>query len=323
MVEKCLVIGLGQIGMEYDLNHDPAVAVYSHARAISLHPDFELAGAVDSSFLQRSIFEKNYTRPSFDDISVAMRQSQASVVIIASPSETHAAVLDQVLSQAQLKIILCEKPLAYDLAEARKMVDACDRAGIKLYVNYMRRADSGVLEVKRRIEKNEISAPIKGVVWYSKGFLNNGSHFFNLLEFWLGRYIGFKLIDAGRLWDGVDPEPDVAVEFERGTVTFLPAWEEAFSHYTLELLSQSGRLRYEQGGESIAWQSVLSDPDFSGYRILNPVPEKIGNGMKRYQWYVFEQLAASLVGKHNTLCTGRQALATLEFMHEIIKERKL
>jgi predicted dehydrogenase len=321
MAEKCLVIGLGQIGMSYDLDHDPAVAVYSHTSAISFHSDFELVGAVDSSPLQRSIFEKHYVCPAFENISAAMRKLQASVVIIASPSETHAVVLNEVLSQEKPKIILCEKPLAYDLTEAREMVDACDREGINLFVNYIRRADPGVIEVKKRIEESEISAPIKGVVWYSKGFLNNGSHFFNLLEFWLGSFVGFKLIDAGRLWDGVDPEPDVEVEFARGTVTFLSAWEEAFSHYTLELLSQSGRLRYEEGGKSIAWQSVLSDPYFNGYKILNAVPEMIANGMNRYQWHVFEQLAACLAGKQSTLCTGRQALATLESMHEIIKEK--
>ena len=323
MAEKCLVIGLGQIGMGYDLEHDPSVAVYSHARAISLHSDFELVGGVDSSLLQRSTFEKHYASPAFDNISEALLQLQPSVVIIASPSESHAAVLDEVLSQIKPKIILCEKPLAYDLADASKMVDACDSSGVSLYVNYPRRADPGVIEVKRRIENNEISAPIKSVVWYSKGFLNNGSHFFNLIEFWLGNFIRFNLIDAGRLWDKVDPEPDVVVEFERGTVTFISAWEEAFSHYTLELLSQSGRLRYEQGGVSIAWQSVQSDPNFSGYKILNAEPEMIANGMNRYQWHVFDQLAASLADKHNTLCTGRQALATLEDMHEIIKERSL
>lgn len=323
MAEKCLVIGLGQIGMGYDLDHDPAVAVYSHARAISLHPDFELAGAVDFSSLQRSIFEKHYLCSAFDNIPEAIMQLQPTVVVIASPTETHAEVLDIVLSQAKPKIVLCEKPLAYDLAEAREMVDVCDRAGVKLYVNYLRRADPGVIEVKRRIENHEIPAPIKGVVWYSKGFLNNGSHFFNLLEFWLGNFTGFKLIDGGRLLNGVDPELDVEVEFERGTATFLSTWEEAFSHYALELLSQSGRLGYEQGGKIITWQSVRSDPSFSGYKILNAVPEMIANGMNRYQWYVFDQLAVSLSGKHNTLCTGRQALVTLESMHEIIKERQI
>ena len=320
MPEKCLIIGLGQIGMSYDLHHDTSLEVYSHARAISLHSDFELIGGVDSSLLQRSIFEKHYTRPVFDNVSDAMRQLQPTVVVIASPSESHAAVLNQVLSQSKPKIILCEKPLAYNLTEAREMVDACDKAGINLYVNYMRRADTGVIEVKRLIDENKISAPIKGVVWYSKGFLNNGSHFFNLLEFWLGSFIGFKILDVGRLWDDVDPEPDVEVKFEHGTVAFLSAWEEAFSHCTLELVSQSGRLRYEQGGESIAWQSVVPDPNFSGYKILNIAPKMIANGMNRYQLHVFDQLAASLVGKHNTLCTGHQALATLESMYEIIKE---
>ena len=56
MKEKCLVIGLGQIGMGYDLDCDPNTSVYSHARAISLHPDFELVGAVDLSQLLRSTF---------------------------------------------------------------------------------------------------------------------------------------------------------------------------------------------------------------------------------------------------------------------------
>jgi len=323
MAEKCLIIGLGQIGMGYDLDQDPAIAVYSHAQAISLHPDFELVGGVDLSRLQKSLFEKHNERPAFDDIASAMMQLKPSVVVIASPSESHAKVLNQVLSRAKPKIILCEKPLAYDLTEASDMVDTCNIAGIELYVNYMRRTDPGVMEVKRRIEENEISAPIKGVVWYSKGFLNNGSHFFNLLEFWLGKFVGFKLINAGRLWDGIDPEPEVEVEFDHGRVTFISAWEEAFSHYTVELVSQSGRLRYEQGGELIEWQSVLSDRSFSGYKILNIMPEKIANGMSKYQWHVYEQLSASFDGKENTLCTGRQALSTLESMHKIIKERGL
>ena len=72
MKEKCLVIGLGQIGMGYDLDCDPNTSVYSHARAISLHPDFELVGAVDLSQLLRSTFEEHYIRPAFDNISIAI-----------------------------------------------------------------------------------------------------------------------------------------------------------------------------------------------------------------------------------------------------------
>jgi predicted dehydrogenase len=207
------------------------------------------------------------------------------------------------------------------LDEAREMVEACESAGVKLFVNYMRRADPGAIEIKASIESGQIAAPIKGVAWYSKCFLNNGSHFFNLLEFWLGSFTRAKILDAGRLWDNQDPEPDVQVEFERGRVVFITAWEEAFSHYTIELLSPSGRLRYEQGGESIVWQSTHADPNNAGYEILQTTPEILANGMDRYQWHVVNQLADALANKPLTLSTGRQSLATLEAMHQIINQR--
>lgn len=318
MSEKCLIIGLGQIGMGYDLGLDPAEVVYSHARAFSLHSAFELVAAVDPSAKQRALFERHYGLLAYADLENAQA---AGVVVIASPTAEHSRVLNAVLAHSKPQVILCEKPLAYDLAEAHKMVEACEAAGVKLFVNYMRRVDLGAIEVKRRIESTAIAAPIKGYAWYSKGFLHNGSHFFNLLEFWLGAFVKAKMLDTGRLWDNQDPEPDVQVEFERGKVVFQAAWEESFSHYTIELLSPSGRLRYEQGGEYIAWQSTHPDPKLSGYKILQTVPEMIANGMNRYQWHVADQLADALADKPHNLCTGRQALATLEAMQQIINQR--
>lgn len=318
MIEKCLIIGLGQIGMGYDLKADPEKAVYSHARAISLHPSFELLGAVDPSSTQRSLFDQYYGYPSYADIESVLEVGAVSVVVIASPTEKHSELLNAVL-QLKPKVILCEKPIACDLAEAHSMVENCEREGIKLFVNYMRRADPGVIEVKKRIDSASILEPIKGNAWYSKGLLHNGSHLFNLLEFWLGAYVRSNMLDAGRLWDNKDPEPDVQVEFERGKVVFQAAWEEAYSHYTIELLSPSGRLRYEQGGEHITWQSARADTKFLGYNILQTPPEVISNGLNFYQWHVFDQLAANLAGNHTTLCTGREALKTLVSINQIIK----
>lgn len=320
MPEKCLIVGLGKIGMGYDLELDPATVIYSHCRAFSLHPAFELIGAVDPSAAQRELFELHYGKPAYANIESALKVGAASIVIIASPTVKHSETLNMVL-HTKPKFILCEKPLAYDLVEARNMVEACENAGVKLFVNYMRRADAGAIEVKKRIEDGAISLPIKGVAWYSKGFLHNGSHFFNLLEFWLGSFVKVKVLDSGRLWDNHDPEPDVQVEFERGKVVFQAAWEEAFSHYTIELLSPSGRLRYERGGESIAWQSTYPDPNISGYEVLRPASEMINNGMNRYQWHVADQIADALADRSHNLCTGRQALETLEAMHQIINQR--
>jgi hypothetical protein len=45
------------------------------------------------------------------------------------------------------------------------------------------------------------------------------------------------------------------------------------------------------------------------------------NGMSRYQWYVADQLAIAVQNMPTTLCTGKQALKTLEAMHQIINQR--
>jgi predicted dehydrogenase len=161
---------------------------------------------------------------------------------------------------------------------------------------------------------------VKGVVWYSKGFLHNASHFFNLLEYWLGAAHEGQVLNRGRALGTVDAEPDVEVNFALGSVVFLAVREECFSHYTVELLAPTGRLRYEQGGRQIEWQAVRQDESLPAYRVLQTPPESIASGMKRYQWHVTEQLARALEGREAKLCSGTEALQTLKNMQRVFKQ---
>jgi len=312
-----LIVGLGQIGMGYDLTLDPDEHILTHARAFQRHPEFRLVGGVDPAQSRREAFEAAYGIPSFEDIESALGALQPDVVVIATPTTMHGVAVRAVLQSGRPQAILCEKPLSFDIVEAREIADSCTARECRLFVNYMRRSDCGVVEVKRRIEEGLIGFPTKGVVWYSKGLFNNGSHFLNLLEYWLGDVTGFRVIENGRLWNGLDPEPDLALSFQRGTVFFLGAKEENFSHYTAELLASNGRLRYEQGGEKIIWQGAIRDPAFDGYTILDPVKECIATDFARVQWHVADQLAASLNGHQSQICSGIEALQTLETLAAI------
>ena len=320
MIYKAVIIGLGQIGMSYDLDLDPEKIVYTHARALSLHQSFELVGAVDPIKTKRDLFKTKYDVPTYSNIATLLEAHNPSVVVIASPTETHNSDLQEILFHAKPKAILCEKPLAYSLGQAREMINLCESAGVKILVNYMRRADPGAVEIKARIESGQIASPIKGVAWYSKGFFHNGSHLFNLLEFWLGPFVKAQILNQGRLLDNKDYEPDVEVSFQRGRIVFLAAWEESYSHFTIELLSPSGRLSYKQEGASISWQSIQEDPKFAGYKILKTTPEMIKNDMSFYQLNVLGQLVKALENRPHTLSTGKESLETLEAMHLIIKE---
>jgi predicted dehydrogenase len=321
MSVSTVIVGLGKIGMGYDLDLDldPTAHVYSHARAFSQHPDFSLTGGVDPDARLRQNFTRAYDSPAYADLETALEQQRPALVIVAAPTRLHGQIVQQVLNYASPRAVLCEKPLSYDLQDARNMVQASATKGVSLYVNYMRRSDAGAIEIKRRLDSGEIRAPAKGMVWYSKGLVHNGSHFFNLLEYWLGPMRSWVVLNRGRLWNGTDPEPDVQVAFERGTMTFLAAWEEAFSHCSIELLSLNGRLRYDRGGRTIQWEVALPDPDLRGYTVLSSAPETIASGMNRYQLHVVEQLANALNGRSADLCTGADALRTLESINQILE----
>lgn len=316
-----LIVGLGQIGMGYDLGLNPESHVCSHARAFNIHPAFHLLGGVDTEEQQRRGFEREYHYPAFADVETALVRVQPELIVIAVPTPSHGEVLRRAFKLSRPVAILCEKPLSYDLEEARAMVNVCAGHGSRLFVNYMRRSDPGVASVKRRLDSGEIGSPVKGVVWYSKGLMHNGSHFFNLLEYWLGGMVDANVLAAGRLWDGSDSEPDVRVSFQRGTVVFLAAREEEFPHYTVELVAPNGRLRYEKGGKQIDWQPARKEPSLRGRTVLAADVETIASGMNRYQWHVADQLATALAGKEARICDGDEALRTLESLRTIVERR--
>ncbi|MEK9737894.1 MAG: Gfo/Idh/MocA family oxidoreductase, partial [Candidatus Nanopelagicales bacterium] len=308
-----------QIGMGYDLDLAAPDRVYSHARAFHLHPDFVLGCGVDPNPVHRTLFEERYGCRSFPDVRSASTAGPPDVVVIAAPTDAHVGVLAEVLETLRPSVVLCEKPLAYGLADARAMVRACSERGVDLYVNYMRRSDPGVIEVRRRLEAGEIKGPAKAVGWYSKGFFHNGSHIVNLLEFWLGPLVSGRVIRPGRDWSPTDPEPDAIMELARGAVILLAAREEDYSHYCVELVCPSGRLRYDRGGAVIEWEAVVTDPEYAGYKTLDLVPGVIPSGMERSQWHVADQLSRRLAGLSHHLCSGQEALNTLASMHTILE----
>ena len=318
--EKCLVVGLGNIGMNFDFVLDNTDFVLTHCAAIKQHDDFILSGGVDPSSACRSDFQKKYMSPAFSNIDDALNSFNPTVGVICNPTDDHYSVLLRLLESPDLKVILCEKPLSYDFNEAQEMVKICAKKGVGLYVNYMRRADPNVIEIKRRIDCGEILGPIKISAWYSKGILNNGSHLIDLVSYWLGEYISHNVLGYKGAWNGIDPEPDVFIQFQRGNVVLMSAWEEFYTHLTVEVISPSGRLYYSNGGENIAFTQVKKDSLFDGYKVLIGEPEVFENYFLRYQFHVYEQLSAALKKQESYLCDGFDALRTLGILEKICGE---
>jgi len=312
------IIGLGKVGQGYDYDYDHVDDSYikTHATGFSFHGAFDLVAAVDPDVLQCKRFEGKFKCPAYQDVQTMLSLHHPQVISISTPTNLHYQVFQEIVNNKP-EAVLCEKPISDSLKNARHMLELAEENECALLVNYTRRFDPGVILLKKTIQNGEIGEIYKGTAWYSKGFLNNGSHFVDLLVFLFGGVKEIKVIDRGRRWDGQDPEPDVYIRFGDTAVFFLAAREECFSLFDLELVGTKGMIRYTEGGASIEVRQNQPHPDYSGYKILNQKKRIIQSCMKRCQWNVLENLNQFLIGEDSLNSDGRSAIETMEVVENV------
>lgn len=312
-----LIVGLGRIGMGYDMDLDPDKYVLTHARAFSQSASFKLCGGVDPSPECCELFQRVYSCPAFTNVEIALREIKPSVVVVAAPTEKHFDLVIQILKNGSPAAIICEKPISYDISEARKLVRLCEEHNCRLFVNYMRCSDVAVNELRSRILSEDIKFPFSGVFWYTKGLLNSASHLVNMTQYLFGEPVAVEVLDEGGAPEHADPEPDFEVCFSSGKVRFLALPEQNYFHNSLELMAANGRLRYDVNGQNVTWERLQPSSVFSGYVSLSNQPEILPSDFYRVQLHFTDQLSKALEGRAAQICDGRMALSTLEVLAKI------
>lgn len=91
---------------------------------------------------------------SSSDWQAAVTSSDVDVVDVSTPGDTHAAI--SIAAAEAGKHVFCEKPLANSLEEAKQMLAAVRKAGVKHMVNFNYRRCPAVSLAKQMIEAGEI-----------------------------------------------------------------------------------------------------------------------------------------------------------------------
>lgn len=94
----------------------------------------------------------------YNSLEAMLENKEIDAVLIATPDKFHARAVVQ--AAAAGKDVLCEKPLALNLADARAALDAVSKAGTRLQVGFMRRYDPAYAAAMKRIEAGEIGTPV-------------------------------------------------------------------------------------------------------------------------------------------------------------------
>jgi myo-inositol 2-dehydrogenase / D-chiro-inositol 1-dehydrogenase len=88
------------------------------------------------------------------DIEKAITHSGVDAVVIVTPTETHARLIELAVNAG--KAVFSEKPIALDLSETTRVVRLAQERGASIQIGFMRRFDPGYARAKARIEAGEL-----------------------------------------------------------------------------------------------------------------------------------------------------------------------
>ncbi len=201
--------------------------------------------------------------PWYKEEDALLSNSEVEAVYVATPTYLHCEHTLRALLAG--KHVLCEKPMAMNLAECEKMIEAADDRGLKLAVGYMMRFHSWHQELKSMVEAGHLGTLVMGraqlTCWYPPisgawrqvpeqggggALVDMGSHCIDVLEMYLGRTVEVVAF-TGTIVQNY-PVEDTAValiRFSSGATGFVDAHfnvpDEA-SVNMLELYGSKGRV---------------------------------------------------------------------------------
>ncbi len=139
----------------------------SYIQILQAAPGVELLGLADEDRERGARFAQQFGARFFDSYE-ALLAEKPDGVLVCSENNRHRPLVE-LAAQAGAHV-LCEKPLATRLEDARAMIEACERAGVSLMTAFPMRFSAPVLEVKTRLAAGDL-----GQV-YCFNAVNQGKH---------------------------------------------------------------------------------------------------------------------------------------------------
>jgi 1,5-anhydro-D-fructose reductase (1,5-anhydro-D-mannitol-forming) len=134
--------------------------------AIRAQPGNEVVAVMSTdSGRARTFAAENRIAKSYTDLSALLADADVGAVYISTTNELHKP---QVLAAAAAgKHVLCEKPLALDVAGAREMVSACAAAGVVMGTNHHLRNAATHRKIRGLIQAGAIGRPLFARVFHA------------------------------------------------------------------------------------------------------------------------------------------------------------
>ncbi len=228
--------------------------------------DVELVGVVDDDPMRgQTLAAQNNARyfHTYEDLLA----EKPDGVIICTENNRHREMVEMAASPGIN--VLCEKPLATTLEDARAIVDACDRAGVLLMTAFPMRFSAPLLEIKARLDNgdfgdvycfnatNQGELPTKHRTWFVDPELAGGGaiidhtvHLVDIMRWFTGSEVKNVYAKSNRIFHADEVEVETGalemLTFDNGMFATIdaswcrPPYWPTWGGLTFEMVTQRG-----------------------------------------------------------------------------------
>jgi len=148
------VVGLGRIAslLEEDaLREKPC----THAGAITANKDCVLIAGADIDEERRRLFAEKWQVPVFEDAAEMLAVHKPQILAIATHPDSHWRYC-RLAAEHKVPVVICEKPLADNISEARKIARLAETKSPIVITNHERRYSGDYIRAKKILEEGNL-----------------------------------------------------------------------------------------------------------------------------------------------------------------------
>lgn len=317
---KVLIIGCGNIAGRFDMQANSPQFLSTHAGAYTASKYFDITACIDPNNQLRSEFIQHWKIPyGFSNWGELLKTPLSfDIISICSPTEHHNQDIEQALS-LKPKLIFCEKPVNFSAVDTRRLRDHCATQGVLFAVNYTRRWDPCIRELKQSLSDQQYGALRSVIACYNKGILNNGSHLIDLLHLLFNeltiQFVGEPVFD----YSDKDPSLCALLSTPNNTPVHLVCGHaEDYSLFELQFIFAHGILSMQQNGLMWHQRNRFPSEQFKGYHLLDTKGEYRQGGYPATMSLAVNNLALSIRQGEILMSDINNALKTQELCEAIL-----
>lgn len=337
---RVAVVGTGRVGALWET--DPPTGT-SHAGAFAVQPDCELVAGANRGRGRLEEFGRRFgVRGLYQDYDEMLRRERPEIVSVATHPGSHAAIVEAAVRSGARAVFL-EKPMALDLADCDRMIEACRRGGVLLSVNHTRRWYPVFTRARELLREGAIGELVSmtgycqggkpSPAWQSElegPLLHDATHLFDLMRLFAGDVRWLVATAQRRAHTGYPVEDDsTALLAFDGGVTAVALVNELTDYVRFEIDLQGTRGSLRLGLDTfeiarsklVAFEEARADTPGFEWQVLEygPLPEQPA---PQPMALAARELVDALEGRATLSSTGEDGRASLEIIMAIYESQR-